>query len=555
MSKITLNNVGSLIDATTAQTTINNNSAIVQTAFDNTLSRDGTGPNTMSALLDMNSEPIVNLPTPVGDTSPLRLQDLKSFIGGGTIQTVPVGGTTGQSLQKNSNTNYDVKWGNNVSSVGLTAPSDFTITNSPITTSGNINAAWAVTPTGTGAVVRATSPTLITPALGTPTALVATNATGTAGGLTAGNVTTNANLTGPITSTGNSTAVASQTGTGSKFVMDTSPALVTPTLGVATATSINKMAITAPGTSSTLAVANSKTFTANNTLTLAGTDSTTLTFQGTDTYVGRTTADTLTNKSISGSTNTLTNIPAATALTGIAPIANGGTGVSTGAVVSVKMQKFTTSGTYTPSTGILYAIIECVGPGGGGGGSTGAVSDLKAGGGGGSGGYSRTVVSAATIGASKAVTIGTGGTGVSNAGGNAGSGATSVGTLCVANAGQGGALNNGSTQFGAGGAGGVVWAGAGANDLAVAGIAGNYGPLYFTPANAPTLVLGGGGASSALGGGAPGPAASTGQILPGTNASVIGTGGSGGISYALATNTAGGAGGDGRVTITEYVNQ
>ena len=54
------------------------------------------------------------------------------------------------------------------------------------------------------------------------------------------------NLTGPITSVGAATAVASQTGTGSKFVMDTSPTLVTPVLGVATATSIN--ATTIPST-------------------------------------------------------------------------------------------------------------------------------------------------------------------------------------------------------------------------------------------------------------------------------------------------------------------
>ena len=47
------------------------------------------------------------------------------------------------------------------------------------------------------------------------------------------------NLTGPITSVGPATAVASQTGTGSTFVMNTSPTLVTPALGVATATSIN----------------------------------------------------------------------------------------------------------------------------------------------------------------------------------------------------------------------------------------------------------------------------------------------------------------------------
>jgi hypothetical protein len=51
----------------------------------------------------------------------------------------------------------------------------------------------------------------------------------------AATVTTNANLTGPITSVGNATSVASQTGTGSKFVMDTSPTLVTPNLGTPSA--------------------------------------------------------------------------------------------------------------------------------------------------------------------------------------------------------------------------------------------------------------------------------------------------------------------------------
>jgi hypothetical protein len=88
----------------------------------------------------------------------------------------------------------------------------------------------------------------------------------------AATVTTNANLTGPITSSGNATSVASQTGTGSTFVMNTSPTLVTPTIGVATATSVNKVAITAPATSSTLTVADGKTLTASNTVTLTGTD-------------------------------------------------------------------------------------------------------------------------------------------------------------------------------------------------------------------------------------------------------------------------------------------
>jgi Lower baseplate protein N-terminal domain len=54
----------------------------------------------------------------------------------------------------------------------------------------------------------------------------------------AATVTTNANLTGVITSSGNATSIASQTGTGTKFVVDTSPTLVTPVLGVATGTGL-----------------------------------------------------------------------------------------------------------------------------------------------------------------------------------------------------------------------------------------------------------------------------------------------------------------------------
>jgi hypothetical protein len=54
------------------------------------------------------------------------------------------------------------------------------------------------------------------------------------------------NLIGPITSVGAATSIASQTGTGTKFVMEQSPTLVTPVLGVATATTIN--ATTIPNT-------------------------------------------------------------------------------------------------------------------------------------------------------------------------------------------------------------------------------------------------------------------------------------------------------------------
>jgi hypothetical protein len=85
------------------------------------------------------------------------------------------------------------------------------------------------------------------------------------------------NLTGPITSVGSATAIASQTGTGTKFVVDDSPTLITPVLGVATATSINGTVIptskTLVATDSTAFVVPSQTSNSGKYLTTDGTTS------------------------------------------------------------------------------------------------------------------------------------------------------------------------------------------------------------------------------------------------------------------------------------------
>ena len=87
----------------------------------------------------------------------------------------------------------------------------------------------------------------------------------------------------PVTSGG--TGVTTSTGTGA-VVLSNTPTLVTPVLGVASATTVNKVTFTAPATGSTLTIADGKTLTASNSITLAGTDSTTMTFPPASASVG-----------------------------------------------------------------------------------------------------------------------------------------------------------------------------------------------------------------------------------------------------------------------------
>ena len=61
MAKLVLSDLSSLANDPSAVNTINTNSAAIETALENTLSRDGTSPNAMGAHLDMNGWMVINL--------------------------------------------------------------------------------------------------------------------------------------------------------------------------------------------------------------------------------------------------------------------------------------------------------------------------------------------------------------------------------------------------------------------------------------------------------------------------------------------------------------
>jgi hypothetical protein len=172
-----------------------------------------------------------------------------------------------------------------------------------LTPSSNNLATLVTDETGTGSLVFSNSPTLVTPNIGVATGTSFNNITGLSSSTplmnstaAVGTATTAARadhvhpidtsraaVTGSLAQFGSTTSsqlagvISDETGSG-LLVFNNSPTLVSPTLGAATATSVNKVTITAPANGSTLTVADGKTLTANNTLTFTGTDSSSVSF-------------------------------------------------------------------------------------------------------------------------------------------------------------------------------------------------------------------------------------------------------------------------------------
>ena len=162
MSKITLANVGSFSNDTPAVATVNANSATIQSAFDNTLSRNGASPNQMNTSLDMNNNQILNLPSPGSIYSPARLIDVTTNV---NLMIPPVGTSGSVVGLLNGNNTYsgnDTFTGTNTFSGSNTFSGTVTLpagTAPPVGTSGavvgllNGNNTYSGTSTFTGPVI------------------------------------------------------------------------------------------------------------------------------------------------------------------------------------------------------------------------------------------------------------------------------------------------------------------------------------------------------------------------------------------------------------------
>ena len=108
MAKISLITVDSLENQTTAVQALNENFGLIAAALENTFSRDGTAPNTMSADVDVNSRRIINLATPIGGSDAARLSDIADALAVDELTLIPA--LTGNADKIMSNDGSVLYW-------------------------------------------------------------------------------------------------------------------------------------------------------------------------------------------------------------------------------------------------------------------------------------------------------------------------------------------------------------------------------------------------------------------------------------------------------------
>jgi hypothetical protein len=247
------------------------------------------------------------------------------------------------------------------------------------------------------------------------------------------------------------------------------------------------------------------------------------------------------------SSPTFQQVKLESSVTGVLPVANGGTGTTTGFIMPT--QTFLTSGTsYNTPAGCTYIEATVIGSGGGGGGANGATFNPFGGGGGGGGG----LVTCLMFPGSYTYSIGDGGIGGSGSnfagatdGSNGGTTTFSGGStpLTITIVGGGGGLAGQQTLTNTDGGSGGFQSAAPTNAFTCTGSGGGGG--FRADFGASVQLLSGAGGSSPFGGGAPG--FSRAAATSGISGKGFGGGGSGG-----GLSSAGGNGFKGCILIKEY---
>jgi hypothetical protein len=108
MAKLALTDVSNLLGSpTSAANTINANNALIETAIENTLSRDGSTPNQMNAQIDMNTHEIINVGAPAGSDSAVRWIDLVNYLKVNSTTVIPaLTGNAGKYLSTDGSTMF-----------------------------------------------------------------------------------------------------------------------------------------------------------------------------------------------------------------------------------------------------------------------------------------------------------------------------------------------------------------------------------------------------------------------------------------------------------------
>ena len=343
-----------------------------------TISATGLTTSNLSATAGITNAQLASSTTTLGSTTMTLGGTVTSVTG---LSSVSSTGFTG-ALTGNASTATKLAATKNINGTAFDGSSDITIvadagtlsgttlkstvTNSSLTSVGTITSGtWngstlavayggtgVTTSTGSGNVVLSTSPTLVTPNLGTPSSATLTNATGLpiATGVS-GLGTGIASFLATPTSSNLISAITDETGTGA-LVFANTPTLVTPVLGAATGTSLTLTGGVSAGTSTltSLSVTNNETVGGTLGVTGATTLSSTLT-AGTSTLTSLSVTNNETvggTLGVSGATTLSSTLTAGTStLTSLSVTNNETVGGTLGVTGATTLSSTLTAGTST----------------------------------------------------------------------------------------------------------------------------------------------------------------------------------------------------------------